>query len=192
MDPLISNYLGSVKKQFAYYRLLGNNTFDQLSDEDFFWQYNLESNSIAIIIKHLWGNMRSRWTDFFTTDGEKDFRHRDSEFELDHHNKEEILKKWNEGWDILFDALDGINKSNFNQLVYIRNQGHTITEAINRQLSHYAYHVGQIVYIGRMIKGKDWKSLSIPKGESKIYNSQKFEKDKSKGHFTDEFLKEDS
>lgn len=184
------NYLQSVDKQFRYYKLLGEKTFAQLSDDELLWQYNPESNSIIIIVKHLWGNMRSRWTDFLTTDGEKDFRNRESEFDADIRSREELLEKWNEGWLTLFEALDSINETNFNQLVYIRNQGHTITEAINRQLAHYSYHIGQIVFIGRMIKGADWKSLSIPKGESNKYNAIKFEKPKAKGHFTDDYLTE--
>ncbi len=180
-----SNYLDSAIKQFQYYKLLGEKTIAQLSDEDLLWQYNIESNSISIIVKHLWGNMRSRWTDFLTTDGEKDFRNRESEFDTYIKSRKELLELWEEGWSILFKALESVNESNFDQLVYIRNQGHTITEAVNRQLSHYSYHIGQIVYIGRMIKGKDWQSLSIPKGESIKYNTDKFSKSKSKKHFTD-------
>jgi len=187
---IVENYLSNVIKQFEYYKLLGEKTFDQLKDEALFYQFNTECNSIAIIVKHLWGNMKSRWTDFLTTDGEKDFRDRDTEFELDFKTKEELINQWNEGWSILFEALDNINESNFNQIIYIRNQGHTITEAINRQLAHYSYHIGQIVYIGKMTKEKAWQSLSIPKGESKTYNKTKFSKSKSKSHFTDEFLKE--
>jgi len=186
---MTKDYLESVDKQFRYYKMLGEKTFDQLSDEDLIWQYNEASNSIAIIIKHLWGNMRSRWTDFLTMDGEKDFRDREAEFEGYIISREELLIKWNEGWKILFEALASINESNSSQLVYIRNQGHTITEAINRQLAHYAYHIGQIVYLGRMIKGKDWESLSIPKGESERYNAEYFNKPKSKQHFTDDYFK---
>lgn len=189
---LILNYLESVKKQFSYYKQLGEKTFDQLEDEDLLWQYNPESNSIVIIVKHLWGNMMSRWTDFLSTDGEKDFRNREAEFEGNITSRVALLEKWEKGWTTLFNALDTVDESNFNDLVYIRNEGHTITEAINRQLSHYAYHVGQIVYIGRMIKGEDWKSLSIPKGGSEKYNAKKFEKDKSRGHFTDEFIDKDN
>jgi len=157
----IDNYLDSVTKQFKYYKLLGEKTFDQLSDDELYWQYNAESNSIAIIVKHLWGNMRSRWTDFLTTDGEKDFRDREAEFIADTQSREVLLGKWESGWAILFKALDDIDEPNFDQLVYIRNQGHSITEAVNRQLAHYSYHIGQIVYIGRMIKGNEWQSLSI-------------------------------
>ncbi len=138
---------------------------------------------------HLWGNMLSRWTDFLTTDGEKNWRKRDAEFEESIKTRRELEEKWEAGWMCLFEALESINSKNFNATIYIRNQGNTITEAINRQLAHYAYHVGQIVYVGRMVKGKDWKSLSIPKGESTTFNADKFKQEKHKAHFTDEFLK---
>ena len=183
-----TKYLGSVNKQFAYYKQLGDQTFAQLKDEDLFWQYNPESNSIAIIVKHMWGNMLSRWTDFLTTDGEKGFRDRDGEFEATIKTKAELLEKWEAGWSCLFDNIEPLEADQMAQTVYIRNMGHTVTEAINRQLAHYAYHVGQIVFLGRMIAGENWKSLSIPKGESKTYNKQKFAQPKRIQHFTDEFL----
>ncbi len=186
----MEDYLQSVRKQFAYYQQLGDKTFVQLSEEDLFYQPNEASNTIAVMVKHLWGNMLSRWTNFLTEDGEKDWRNRDQEFEATIQNKEELLQKWEEGWQCLFAALDSINETNWNQLIYIRNQGHTITEAINRQLAHYAYHVGQIVYLGRLIKNDAWTSLSIPKGGSKDYNANKFSQEKKKGHFTDEYLNE--
>ena len=129
-------------------------------------------------------------TDFLSSDGEKAWRKRDEEFEPLIQNKDQLLEKWNAGWNCLFGALQMIDAQNFNTVVYIRNQGHTIAEAINRQLAHYAYHVGQIVYIGRMIGGKNWQSLSIPKGGSKAFNAEKFSKEKKKEHFTDEFFKE--
>jgi hypothetical protein len=181
-------YLDSVKKQFEYYKLLGDKTFSQLKDEHLFWQYNDDSNSIATIVKHLWGNMLSRWTDFLTTDGEKEWRNRDAEFENDVSTREELLKKWNEGWECLFNALNSISDTDLGRMVYIRNQGHTIMEAINRQLAHYPYHIGQIVFLGKMLAENGWNSLSIPKGKSQDFNAEKFSKPKQKGHFTDEFL----
>ena len=184
------NYLQSVGKQFEYYKMLGDKTMARLSDEELFWQYNEQSNSIAIMVKHLWGNMLSRWTDFLTSDGEKTWRDRDGEFEADIKDRKELLEKWEAGWACLFSALDSINPDNFDTLVYIRNMGHTIPEAINRQLAHYAYHVGQMVYLGRMIKGAEWESLSIPKGQSNAYNQKKFAQPKRKEHFTREFLDE--
>ena len=182
------NYLYSVIQQFKYYKLLGEKTFAQLKETDLFWQYNDANNSIAIIVKHLNGNMLSRWTEFLTSDGEKKWRNRDGEFEASIKTRAELRVRWEEGWKCLFEALEGINKDNFNTTIYIRNQGHTIVEAINRQLAHYAYHVGQIVFIGGMIRGEKWTSLSIPKGKSKDYNREKFSIEKHKEHFTKEFL----
>lgn len=184
------DYLTSVYKQFQYYKLLGERTVDQLEENDLFWQFNEASNSIAIIVNHLWGNMKSRWTDFLNSDGEKEWRQRDLEFENIIQSKNELIEKWEDGWQCLFTALESINENNFDTVIYIRNQGHTIVEAINRQLAHYAYHVGQIVFIGRMIKDGEWQSLSIPKGQSSAFNQEKFSKEKKKVHFTDEFLKE--
>jgi hypothetical protein len=183
-----TNYLESVIKQFEYYKLLGEKTFAQIPAEKLFWQYNEESNSIATIVKHLWGNMLSRWTDFLTSDGEKDWRNRDAEFENDIQTKEELLFKWNEAWKVLLDTLKSLQADDLEKTVYIRNQGHTVLEAINRQLAHYPYHIGQIVFIGKMC-AEHWNSLSIPKGNSKQYNAEKFAQPKQKGHFTDEFLK---
>lgn len=183
------NYLESVKKQFAYYKMLGDKTMAQLSEPELSWQYNEASNSIAVMVKHLWGNMMSRWTDFLTTDGEKEFRNREAEFEGSLSIHADILSKWEEGWACLFTALDSINADNFDTTIYIRNQGHSVTEAINRQMMHYAYHIGQLVYVGRMIRGEEWESLSIPKGESKAYNQEKFSQSKKSAHFTDEYLK---
>lgn len=185
---MTNNYLESAKKQFEYYKLLGEKTFDQLSDDKLFWQYNPESNSIASIVKHLWGNMLSRWTDFLTSDGEKEWRNRDAEFEPDISSREALLEQWNAGWKCLFDALNGLTEADLHKEIYIRNMGHTVMEAINRQLAHYPYHVGQIVFIGKMASGDSWTSLSIPKGNSNAYNADKFSKPKRKEHFTNEFL----
>jgi hypothetical protein len=133
--------------------------------------------------------MLSRWTDFLETDGEKDFRNREAEFEASIQTRAELLEKWEAGWQCLFDAINPLEEKDLARTIYIRNQGHTVTEAINRQLAHYANHVGQIIYIGRMIAGKDWKSLSIPKGKSKEFNEKKFAQPKRIEHFTEEFLK---
>jgi len=184
------NYLSSVRKQFHYYKMLGEKTFAQLSDDQLFWQPNEASNSIAIIVNHLQGNMHSRWTNFLIEDGEKEWRHRDAEFEDLIQTRKDLIEKWGAGWQCLFTALDSIHADNFDTTIYIRNMGHTIVEAINRQLAHYAYHIGQIVYIGRMVKDQGWKSLSIPKGASKRYNTEKFSQPKHKEHFTDSFLKD--
>ena len=184
-----NDYLQSTIKQFEYYKMLGEKTFAQVSDENLFWQYNEESNSIATIVKHLWGNMLSRWTDFLTSDGEKEWRKREEEFENDITTRKEMIDKWNEGWQCLSDALNSLKDNDLDKIIYIRNMGHSITEAINRQLAHYPYHVGQIVFIGKMASENNWQSLSIPRGKSKEYNAEKFAKPKHKEHFTNEFLK---
>ena len=183
------DYLESAIKQFEYYKLLGEKAMEQLPDEKLFWQYNDDSNSIAIIVNHLWGNMNSRWTDLLTTDGEKEWRNRDAEFENDSQTKEELLAKWNEGWQCLLNTLKQLNGDDLQKIIYIRNQGHTVLEAINRQLAHYPYHVGQIVYIAKMATESNWKSLTIPKGNSGNFNAEKFSAPKSRQHFTEEFLK---
>jgi len=184
------NFITSSKKQFAYYKSLGDKSFAQLSPEQFFVKANEQSNSISIIVNHMHGNMLSRWTDFLTSDGEKDFRKRDQEFEPLIKDASEMLDKWEEGWKVLFDALDQVDEKNIDTLVYIRNQGHSIVEAVQRQLCHYAYHVGQIVFYAKILKEDNkFESLSIPKGGSKAYNKNKFSAPKSKAHFTDEFLK---
>lgn len=186
---MANDFLNSAIKQFEYYKLLGEKTFDQLTDEQLFFQLNEESNSVATLVKHLWGNMLSRWTDFLTTDGEKEWRQRDTEFENDITTRSELLKKWNEGWNCLFQALNPLTENDLSKVIFIRNQGHTVTEAINRQLAHYPYHIGQIVFIGKILCNENWTSLSIPRGNSSNYNAEKFSKEKQKQHFTDEFLK---
>ena len=184
-----SNYLASIKKEFEYYKMLGDKTMSRIPDEGLFWQYNEESNSIAIIVAHLHGNMLSRWTDFLTTDGEKEWRDRDGEFENHIDTREALMDRWERGWACLFAALNGISEEQLGQITYIRNMGQTVTEAINRQMTHYAYHVGQIVYIGKMVSAASWQSLTIPKGNSKKYNDRKFSEPLRIEHFTDGVLK---
>ena len=168
------NYLKSMNRQFLFYKSLGEKAMAQIPDEKLFWQLNEESNSIATIVKHLSGNMISRWTDFFTSDGEKEWRNRDGEFVSDLKTREEVIALWDKGWDRLFKTLDEIRPDDLEKIIYIRNEGHTVMEAINRQLAHYPYHVGQIVYVAKMIKSSDWESLSIPRNKSDEYNSGKF------------------
>lgn len=184
-----TSYLESVKKQLEYYKMLGEKTFAQLPEEALFQRPGPESNSIAVIVQHLWGNMLSRWTDFLNTDGEKEWRLRDAEFEDGLATRDEMMARWDEGWECLFAALTSLTEADLDRTVYIRNQGHTVMEAINRQLAHYPYHVGQIVYLGKMAKGAGWESLSIPRNRSEAYNADKFAQPKQKGHFTDEFLR---
>ena len=181
-----NSVLTNIRKLFQYYRKLGDRSFAQLSEAQILQQPNEVSNSIAVIVKHLRGNMLSRWTDFLNSDGEKTWRNRDDEFEDTLKTKEAVIIAWNEGWDCLFQALDSIEDQDLERIVYIRNEGHTVLEAIHRQLAHYAYHVGQIVYLARMLKGNNWASLSIPKGASKAYNANKFNEDKTDRHFTDQ------
>lgn len=181
-------YIDATTKQFLYYKSLADKTIDQLAEDDLLYKYNEESNSIAMIIKHIAGNMLSRWTDFRTTDGEKEWRNRESEFADDITNKTDLINYWEKGWKVLLTALQSVTDDDLEEIIYIRNQGHTIIEAINRQLAHYPYHVGQIVYIGKMLANNKWQSLSIPRGGSTTYNESKFDKEKVRGHYTDEFL----
>lgn len=183
-----NSYLESVKKQFLYYKTLGEKAMGQLEPEQLFISINEDTNSIATIVKHLSGNMLSRWTDFLTSDGEKEWRNRDAEFEETIKTKEELLANWNKGWDCFFEALNGLETEQLSQIIYIRNEGHTVIEAINRQLAHYPYHIGQIVFYAKMLKNSEWTSLSIPKNKSNSYNSEKFSKEKSIQHFTDDEL----
>lgn len=182
------NYLSSIKKQFLYNRELGWKTISQLPEEKINWQYNQESNSITQLVKHLSSNMLSRWTDFLNSDGEKEWRVRDAEFESETFTIDQIKKAWDKGWDCLLDTIDSLEPQDLDKVVYIRNQGHTVVEAINRQLSHYSYHVGQIVFVGKMIKNDQWQSLSIPRGQSVSYNQEMFSKEKERAHFTKDFL----
>ncbi|SEF87513.1 DUF1572 domain-containing protein [Flavobacterium urumqiense] len=184
-----NQYLESVKKQFLYYKTLGEKAMEQLKPQQLFTALNEDTNSIATIVKHLSGNMLSRWTDFLTTDGEKEWRNRDAEFENDLQSKEEVLALWNKAWECLFTALNGLQPEQLSQIIYIRNEGHSVIEAINRQLAHYSYHVGQIVFYAKQLKKSDWESLSIPKNRSNSYNADKFSQEKSIKNFTDEELK---
>lgn len=159
-------------KRFEYYKSLGDKTFEQLTDEQMFWQYNEESNSIAVIVKHLAGNMLSRWTNFLTEDGEKSWRNRDGEFVNTFTTKEEVLDFWEQGWECFFDALDKVNEDNLYSTTYIRGEAHPVIDAVLRQLAHYPYHVGQIVYIAKMIKNEDWNTLSIARNRSQQFNTE--------------------
>jgi hypothetical protein len=183
-----NDYLSSAVREFEFYKLLGDKTFAQIPDEALSWKYNEESNSIATIVKHLNGNMLSRFTDFLSSDGEKTWRNREQEFENDLKTRTEILTKWGEGWAVLLETLRNLQSEDLDQIVYIRNQGHTVVEAINRQLAHYSYHVGQIVFIGKMI-APQWTSLSIPKGASEHFNQERFSVPPHREHFTESYLK---
>lgn len=179
----MSSFLKSSLLQFRYYKELGEKTIEQVQDIKLSFQINNETNSINTIVKHLSGNMISRWTDFLNSDGEKEFRNRDDEFNDTIESKKELMEIWEQGWNVLFDTLEGLSFQDLEKIIYIRNEGHTVIESINRQLCHYSYHVGQIVMIGKIICGDKWNSLSIPKGESQSFNLNKFSKDKDRRHF---------
>lgn len=178
------NYLETTRALFRYYRELGDKALAQIGDEHIHWQPTPESNSVAVVVKHMSGNMLSRFTNFLTEDGEKPWRNRDAEFEKnDYASKVELLNAWQEGWNCFFQALDPLTEADLGRIVYIRNQGHTVLEALNRQLAHYAYHTGQIVFLCRMLTGENWQTLSIPKGGSQAFNSEKFAEEKSRRFF---------
>ena len=183
-----SNYIESIKKQFLYYKIIADKAMEQLESEQLFAVANENSNSIAVIVKHLSGNMISRWTDFLTTDGEKEWRNRDAEFTETIKTKEYLLNAWENGWHCLFNTIDYLKSEDLSTIIYIRNEGQTVVEAINRQLAHYPYHIGQIVFYAKMLKQSQWNSLSIPKNKSNDYNTDKFSKEKSIKSFTDDEL----
>jgi len=171
MTEVAQHYLEEARRQFRGYKRLGEGALTQLKDEEFFLTLDPESNSAAIIVKHLAGNMRSRFTDFLTTDGEKPDRHRDQEFELSSGTTPaDILRWWESGWSCLFAALEALHPEDVQRCVTIRGEPHTVLQAINRQLAHYAYHVGQIVFLAKHFRSPDWKSLSIPRGQSEEVN----------------------
>ncbi len=166
------SFLESAKKYFNQQKGLGDKTLLQLSEEQLLWQYNENSNSIAMIVRHLSGNMISRWTNFLTEDGEKPWRNRDDEFEKAVESKEELIQKWNAGWDCVFTALNSLKEEELAKTIFIRNEPQNVCDAITRQIAHYSNHVGQIVYIGKMCLDNNWASLSIPKGNSKEFNKK--------------------
>ncbi len=167
-----TEFLKSAIKRLSYYKDLGDKTFEQLNDADFHFQPNEESNSIAIIVQHIAGNMLSRWTDFLTTHGEKEWRYRDTEFEEQHLTKQQLLEFWQKGWYCCLHTLNSLTEEDLLKTIYIRSEGLLAVDAINRQLAHYPYHVGQITYLAKIIKNKDWQTLSIAKNNSEQFNRQ--------------------
>jgi uncharacterized protein DUF1572 len=171
-ESLAQHYLEDALRTFRDYKKLAEGAFAQISDEDFFRTLDEESNSIAINMKHMAGNMLSRWTDFLTTDGEKPERNRDIEFVmLPGTTKEDMLAYWEKGWKSVFGAVEPLKPEDLMRTVTIRGQDHTVVQAINRQLAHYAYHVGQIVYLAKHFRSSDWQSLSVPKNKSADVNA---------------------
>lgn len=167
-----NEYLSVVRERFKEIKKLGDKTISQLSEDDIHWKINEASNSVAIIAKHLSGNMVSRWSDFLNSDGEKPDRNREQEFEDDISSKQELRTVWERGWGSLFETLNTLEGQDLLKSIVIRGENHTVLEAIERQVAHYAYHIGQIVYIGKQLKDMDWESLSIPKGNSVEYLQQ--------------------
>ena len=162
-------FLKDAIKRFKYYKELGDKTFEQITDDALFYQPSSESNSIAVIVQHMYGNMLSRWTNFLTEDGEKEWRKRDDEFEQITCSKQDIVSFWNEGWNCLLKTLESLTPEDLSKTITIRTEPLLVYDAILRQLAHYPYHVGQIVYLGRLSKNEEWVSLSIPKGDSAVY-----------------------
>ncbi len=172
-QSLAQHYLADALQTFRDYKKLAERAFEQISDEDFFRTLDEESNSIAVNMKHMAGNMLSRWTDFLTTDGEKPERNRDIEFVmLPGTTKADMIAYWDQGWKSVFDAVEPLQPEDLMRTVRIRGQDHTVVQAINRQLAHYAYHVGQIVYLAKHFKSSDWQSLSVPRNRSAEFNAQ--------------------
>lgn len=181
MSDLGAHYLANAIAEFRLLKKQGERAMAQLADEEFFVVLDPESNSIAVLVKHVAGNMRSRWTDFLTGDGEKPDRFRDQEFELDGDRKrEEIMNWWEQGWQILFNALEPLQPEDAMRTVIIRQEPHTVVQAINRQLTHYATHIGQIVFLAKHLKSENWKTLSVPRGQSEQFNQQHLERLKAK------------
>lgn len=180
MNTIGKEFIQTVIKRVKYYKELGDKTFIQINDADFHYQPGEASNSIAVIIQHMSGNMLSRWTNFLTEDGEKEWRQRDDEFAVHDYSRSQLLEIWEKGWKCYIDTLESINENDLLKTIHIRNEELSVIDAINRQLAHYPYHVGQIVYLGRMIKDAQWKSLSIPKGQSLQYNQAGSIKDPAK------------
>jgi hypothetical protein len=167
-----TSYLKDSIDVLRYYKRLGERAIAQVPDESLIAALDSESNSIAVIVKHLAGNMRSRFTDFFTSDGEKPDRKRDTEFEAPPKTRAELMAMWEAGWQHVFNALTPLTDAQLSQKVYIRSEAHSVTQAINRQLAHYAYHVGQIVYVAKHFAGANWAALTIPRGKSEEFTSR--------------------
>lgn len=170
-------FLSTTVRRLKYYKDLGDKTFEQLSEGDFHYQPNSESNSIATIIQHMHGNILSRWTNFLTEDGEKEWRQRDDEFEIHSYSKQELIDLWEKGWTCFLKAIESLNEDDLLKTIYIRKEPLLVIDAINRQLAHYPYHIGQIVYIGKIIKSDGWQNLSVPKGQSNQFNATTAVKD---------------
>jgi len=167
-----TSYLDDSRALFCYYKKLSEGAMAQLADEQLYAVLDGEMNSIALIVKHMAGNMRSRWTDFLTSDGEKPDRNRDGEFQEPPVGREALMNRWEQGWNCLFRALEPLTDDDLSRTVTIRGEAHSVLQAINRQVAHYSYHCGQIVFLAKHFKGADWKSLSVPRGASGGFNEK--------------------
>lgn len=179
MSDLASHYLEEARRQFRGYKRLGEGAINQLKDHELFITLDAESNSVALLIKHISGNQRSRFTDFLTSDGEKPNRNRDQEFEVTKCSRADVTRWWEEGWACVFSAIESLKPEDLMRTVTIRSEPHTVLQAINRQLAHYAMHVGQIVFLAKHIRSGEWKSLSIPRGKSEEVNRKMMSGNKS-------------
>jgi hypothetical protein len=178
-SEISSHYLEEARRQLNGYKRLGEGAINQLTGEEFFVTLDPESNSVALIVKHIAGNMRSRFTDFLTTDGEKPNRNRDQEFEMNSGTTQaDVMRWWNEGWGVVFGAMDSLTPEDLMRTVTIRGEPHTVLQAINRQIAHYAHHIGQIVFLAKHFRSSEWKTLSIERGKSQNYKAlaDKYEK----------------
>lgn len=170
-NQIIENYLADAVQSFRNYKKLADKSIEQVSNEEFFRPIDPEANSIAVIVKHIAGNLRSRWSGFLTSDGEKPDRNRDSEFVSATDTRENLLVSWDKSWQILFDSIEPLTVEDFAKTITIRGQAHTICEAINRQLTHYAYHIGQIVFLAKHFRSENWQTLSVAKNKSAEFNN---------------------
>jgi hypothetical protein len=167
-----TSFLEDTVSIFQYYKKLAEGAMAQAGDEQLFVALDEESNSIAVIVKHMAGNMTSRWTEFLTSDGEKPWRDRDSEFETPPSSRADLMALWDRGWSVLFEALAGLTEADLTRTITIRGEAHSVMQAVNRQLAHYPYHCGQIVFIAKHLAGNQWNSLSVPRNKSKEFNAQ--------------------
>jgi Protein of unknown function (DUF1572). len=179
MRAIIENYHADIIRSFRNYKKMAERAIEQVSDEEFFAAIDVEANSIAVIVKHIAGNLRSRFTDFLTSDGEKADRNRDTEFEMAGDTRESLMQFWESSWQILFDNVEPLTVEDFSKTVTIRGEPHTVIKAINRQMTHYAYHIGQIVLLAKHFRSSDWKTLSIAKNRSAEFNKLLVDKGKS-------------